>query len=114
MKLFKLLFITTVILIASYGTSFAVDATCKITQIGEFPGIADQTKNRSGSRIMLDDTTDTLWTGSRYYYISWDMAEKGTATALTAMSLDKDVWVRLTTANQGGLVTIMFIENPVQ
>ena len=114
MKFFKSFLIATAIFLAFQGTSFAsVDVTCRITQVGEFPGIADQSLNRSSTRVMLDDISDTFWTGGRYYYLSWDMADKGTATALSAVSLGKNVWVRLTSANQGALVTIMFIEDPI-
>ncbi len=114
MKFFKSFLIAIVLLFVLQGTSYAVDATCKITQVGDFPDIANESINRSSTRVKLDDISDSLWTGERYFYLTWDMGDKGTATALTAASMGKDVWVRLTDSKQGSLVTIMFIENPAQ
>lgn len=110
MKTISYFFMAAAIIFAVQSTAIASsDVTCKILEVGEFPSFADPSIFRSSTRIQLDDLTDTLWTGGRNFYISTEMGDKGTATALTAFASGKQVWVRLASSGQGSLVNIMLV-----
>ncbi|MGV8073286.1 MAG: hypothetical protein AB2L11_01800 [Syntrophobacteraceae bacterium] len=82
-------------------------ATCSIVRVGYDPRF-------SGAMVQLDDmrTMGELWTGARQFYLSSALGNQGLATLLTAYSMGKTVWVRISgTATSGSLVEIIFINN---
>jgi len=107
-KFFAMLIALSFIMISVGSPVFAGDhSSCKVNKIGVYPGTADPAIQRSGYPIFL--TCTDLGTDQIMFFLSDDMGDAGLATALTAMSLTKDVWTRTTTDVAGGLVTVMYL-----
>ncbi len=78
--------------------------SASITKVGYYPGV--------GYMVMLDETSDAHWGGSRQFYLSSSLGKEGFATALTAFSNTQTVWVRIGgTATAGSLISIIYINN---
>jgi hypothetical protein len=101
---FSLFFVTTGV--------YAADVTfAKVNRTGFYPNI---TPDSSGGIVFLDDTEDIYWTGSRMFYISNELGNQGLAVALTALSSDRTVFVRIggsagASPVAGSLINIIYI-----
>jgi hypothetical protein len=111
--LVSFLFVFSLTFIAPSGAYAADVSFAKITRIGFYPYITPQS---SGAILFLDDTEDYYWTGSRMYYMSTELGNQGLATALTAYSMGKTIFVRIggsagAPADAGSLINVIYI-NP--
>ena len=107
-KFFAMLIALSFIMVFTGSPVFAGDhASCHVNKLGVYPGTADPANQRSGYPIFL--TCTDIGTGQIMFFLSDDMGDAGLATALTAMSLGKNVWARTTTDVAGGLVTVMYL-----
>ena len=82
----------------------------KIVRVGVYPGITAY----SNVLLFIDDPTDTWWTGTRLFIMSPDLGNQGLAIALSAVSSDKSVVVRIGATDEeeagpGTLVTVMYL-----
>jgi hypothetical protein len=67
-----------------------------------------------GPVVQLYDVNGVIWAKGtmRQFYLSPTIKNTGLATILTALSLEKTVWVRIAgTGAQGSLITIVYINN---
>lgn len=85
---------------AAYAGVWCNDAT--ITQAGINPDIVHE--NRSKYVIFADCGTDSIWPDARRFYLTPDLGEAGYATALTAMSLDQTVKMKVANTLANSLV----------
>ena len=82
-------------------------AACTITRLGMYPG---QFGTTDGFMVQVDDAADE-WTGSRTFYLNDTLGKAGWATVLTAYSLGKTLWIRLSGTGPGSLITIVHIND---
>ncbi|MDH4056841.1 MAG: hypothetical protein OEV58_15870 [Gammaproteobacteria bacterium] len=83
--------------------------TAQIVRVGIDPRF-------EGPMVQLTDlAAQPKWAGVRQFYLSSILGNDGLATLLTALSLNQPVFVRISgTAQPGSLITIIFVNNPVQ
>ncbi len=80
--------------------------SAKIIKAGYYPGAPE-----SGIMVQLADQAGSpAWAGTRQFYLSEDLGNKGFATLLSAFSLGKTVWVRIAgSAEPGSLISIIYV-----
>lgn len=80
---------------------------CTIERIGTYPGWENTELNRGDNVVFLSHPT--AWSGERFFFLSSGLGTKGLATFLTAMALEKTVYVRTQSITEGSIVTIVYI-----
>lgn len=87
----------------------AVDVgNCSVELVGAYDGLENQTVNRSNFPVFL--SCPSKFNSKRGYYLSYGLGKSGLATLLTAFSLDKEVWVRISTIEPGGIISVIYVE----
>ena len=119
-KLSHLSVVAVVSLLLIFGitsVSFADPGDCssaEIMMIGSAPGyggagsdgIKVSLKNKSGHTVGTDWNNNT----ERMFFLTDDLGDRGLAILLTAMSLDKPVWVRIAgNAEVNSLISVIFL-----
>jgi hypothetical protein len=98
--------LTGLFILMPFASVYAFDcANAKVVKIGVYPG--DGTAD--GFFIQLDDLSDAGWVGVRSFYLSPQLGKTGLAVVLTALSMEKTMWVRLVDTTPGSLATIVYI-----
>lgn len=84
---------------------------CTIEKVGSYAGWENIDLNRSKNVIYLSHPTE--WEGTRFFFLSTTLGNEGLATALTAVSLEKTVFIRTTSSNleQGSIISIIIVNN---
>jgi len=86
------------------GNAFAVDLDgATIERIGVNPGVAGDTTSSNIIFIKHSDVTPTG--GTLQCVLSSDLGDAGLATALTALSLGKPVWLRVGSVDSTAVTT---------
>lgn len=81
---------------------------CKVLRVGPYPSLADAELNRGENVVFLSHPT--AWPGQRFFILSSNLGNKGLATFLTAMALEKTVYVRIEDPQYtaGSLISIVY------
>jgi hypothetical protein len=104
----SVMFLTGLSILIPLTSVYAFDCpSAQIIRVGVYPG--DGTAD--GFFIQLDDLSDVGWVGVRSFYLSPQLGKTGLATVLTALSLEKTMWVRIVDTTPGSLVTIVYINH---
>ena len=113
------IFFVSMMVVTGLATSCFATADCSSAQvmmIGTNPGaggvgssgIKVSLKNLSGHTV----GTDWLINTNRMFFLTTDLGDQGLATLLTAMSLNKPVWVRIAgNAEPASLISIIYLSN---
>ena len=86
---------------ASESIAASVWAVCTIAEAGQSTTTGDV-------YVKLDEVSDANWTGERYYSCSSEYKNAVLATALTALSGDKQVNVKLFSYNEWSQVQALY------
>lgn len=92
-----------VALVSSIATTSMAD-DCAKAEIFKIGSRADMGLNAIGFTCL----SDTSWTPSQYY-VNTAIGDEALATALTAMSLGKTVWIRTASRTPGSLISIIYM-----
>lgn len=84
---------------------------CKVISVGTNIANADASVHRSQHVIILDDVTDSDFTGNRWYYFHDELSEGALAAALTAQSTGKELKVGVASKVAGSLLTFALTSN---
>lgn len=103
------------LVIGTASTSFAtVDcASAKVLMVGPAPGYGGD--DSAGIKVKLrndagNDRGDWAMDTTRFFFLTNDLGDRGMATLLTALSLPKNVWVRIGgNAEVGSLISIIYL-----
>ncbi len=108
-----------VVMIFSLTSMAFASADCssaQVTMVGAAPGLGGA--GSSGVKVMLKNmtghTVGTDWANGtvRMFFLTTDLGDQGLATLLTAMSLNKNVWVRIAgNAEPASLISIVYLSN---
>ena len=100
--------ISTAMLLGLSSVSFAVDCSkAEIVQIGANAGIGHGTA--SDNVIAFKCLSDGSWGSFVQLIPNAAIGDQALATALTALSLDKTVWIRASGNTTGSLLNIIYL-----
>ena len=111
-KLMLIIVSSLIIVSGTIGGACAGDLSgCTIEKVGAYPGLSNEPLGRSGFPVFLSYPSWPEASRTRMFYLSYDLGQAGLATILTAMSLEKTVWVRISTPDNsaGGIISIIYV-----
>lgn len=93
-------------------TASAADVDVAIARIDRI-GVYNPNQYRTCMVQLTDLSTSPAWAGSRQFFLAKDpLGNTGVATVLTAYSMGKTLWVRITNnAAALSLITVVYINN---
>jgi hypothetical protein len=107
MKKSTILLIGTLFFLFLSTAAYSADIDgCTVERVGAYPGLQNTELGRSAYPVFLSHPD---WTGTRMFYLSDDLGTPGLATILTALSLEKTVWVRSSSSAAGGIISIIYV-----
>lgn len=90
------------------GTSMAADcANAEILKVGASAGIGGSIA--SDNVIAVKCLSDTSWGTYTQFYPNTAIADQALATALTALSLGKNVWIRTSAITSGSILNTIYV-----
>jgi hypothetical protein len=100
----------------SFGAGTVTAADCgnaRVTQPGIYPALQS---GGASSYIAFFECLDAVpaWSGPRQFVLSTDLGDAGYATLLTALALDKNVWIRVESVVARSLATIIYLNEQPQ
>lgn len=102
--------------LTSMAFAYADCSSAKVTMVGAAPGYGGA--GSAGIKVMLKNmtghTVGTDWANGtlRMFFLTTDLGDQGLATLLTAMSLGKNVWVRIGgNAEPASLISIIYLSD---
>lgn len=99
-----------VVLVSSLATTSMAYVDCsraEVLKVGTSAGLA--ASNITGSStVQVKCLSDTSW-GTKEFYPVTAISDEVMAASLTALSLDKTVYIRVGAATTGSLLTIMYV-----
>ena len=90
------------------STSMAADcANAEILKVGAYAGAGGTTA--SDNVIAVKCISDTTWGSYAQFYPNTKIADQALATALTALSLGKNVWIRTSAKTSGSMLNVIYV-----
>ncbi len=100
--------ISTVMLLGLSSVSFAADcASAEILKVGASAGAGGGAA--SDNVIAVKCLSDATWGNYVQLYPNAAIGDQALATALTALSLDKKVWIRASAKTTGSLLNVIYL-----
>ena len=96
---------------ASVTVASAADcASASVTTIGVLPSLESATASKYIGTFTCHDATPA-WAGDQQYVLSVDLGDSGYATLLTAASLGKTVYIRVSSPSWRSLATLLYLND---
>ena len=109
-KMSLVLGLSLVLAFSIVSTSMATDcANAQVVKAGTYSGIGNGIA--SDNMIAVKCLSDASWGAYAQFYPTLGIGDQALATALTALSLGKSVWIRTAAKTSGSLLTIIYINN---
>ena len=89
--------------------------SANITKVGVLPANQSATASKYTIRIdcVDDGATDALpWPGERMFMLTQELGDSGYATALTALSLNQPVYVKVESTKWWSLLSVLYVDSP--
>jgi len=107
-KAFLVLGLCAAITLPVVSTSMAADCTnAQILKVGSAAGVGGA--SASDNVIAVKCLSDTTWGSYAQFYPNKAIADQALATALTAFSMGKNVWIRVASKTSGSMLNTIYV-----